>query len=415
MRSGISRRRLLWGVATLAVAGGTGWYAAGRGVFDDRRGAPFAPWTALRGRGGGGPMELVRAAVLAASPHNTQPWLFEVNEDRIDVFSDPSRSLGNMDPFGREMHIGLGCAIENLALAAGALGWTPRVELGAGRLPLLDIVETGEARGPAPRPTRVATVQLDPGGAESPLAQAIAERHTNRGPYRAQRVPASALRDLSSLNEDRSTLAIVWLEHPEQRERFAAHTVRATEIIAHDAAMVEDSDAWFRLTPEAIRSHRDGVTLDAMGLGSVLTAASKLLPRPSPERMHEDWIRVTREVHLADDPMTGVIAVRDRHDLGATLGAGRLWQRMQLWAAARGIAMHPLSQVPEVIDRERQLGRAPAVERSFDEALRLGGWQPTMAFRLGYAVREGVAGPRRAAEDVLHVERAAGPPFGARR
>lgn len=400
----ISRRRLLGGVATLAVAGGVGWYAAGRGVFDDQRGAPFAPWTAFRGHGGAGPSELVRAAVLAASPHNTQPWLFELHADRIDVFSDPSRSLGDMDPFRREMHIGLGCAVENLALAAGATGWAPRVELGAGRLPLFEAVETEQARGPgraAPRPTRVATVRLDPGGAESPLAQAIAERHTNRGPYRAQRVPAAALRELSSLNGDRSELELVWLEHPDQRERFAAHTLRATEIIARDASMIEDSDAWFRLTPEAIRTHRDGLTLDAMGLGPLLTAAGKLLPRPSPERTHEDWLRVTRDVHLAGDPMTGVIAVRDRHDLGATLRAGRLWQRMQLWATARGIAMHPLNQVPEVIDREHQLGRAPGMERSFAEALRLGDWQPTFAFRLGYAVRAGVSGPRRAAEDVI--------------
>ncbi|XYH98981.1 Acg family FMN-binding oxidoreductase [Sorangium sp. So ce1128] len=401
MEPRISRRRLLGGVATLAVAGGMGWYAAGRGVFDDRRGAPFAPWTAFRGERGGGLIELVRAAVLAASPHNTQPWLFALHEDRIDVFSDPSRSLGDMDPFGREMHIGLGCAIENLALAAGSMGWTPRVELGAGRLPLFDTEPARGAGSAAAPPTRVATVRLEPGGAESPLARAIAERHTNRGPYGAQRVPAAALRELSSLNEDRASLEIVWLERPDQRELFAAHTLRATEIIARDASMIEDSDAWFRLTPEAVRTHRDGLIFDAMGLGPLLTAAVKLLPRPSPERMHDDWLRVTRDVHLAGDPITGVIAARDRYDLGATLRAGRLWQRMQLWATARGIAMQPLSQVPEVIDRERQLGRAPAMERSFADALRLGDWQPTMAFRLGHAVRAGVPGLRRAAEDVI--------------
>ncbi|WP_437678996.1 Acg family FMN-binding oxidoreductase [Sorangium sp. So ce131] len=401
MEPRISRRRLLGGVATLAVAGGMGWYAAGRGVFDDRRGAPFAPWAAFRGERGGGLIELVRAAVLAASPHNTQPWLFELHEDRIDVLSDPSRSLGDMDPFGREMHIGLGCAIENLALAAGSMGWAARVELGAGRLPLFEAQPARVAGSAAAPPTRVATVRLEPGGAASPLARAIAERHTNRGLYGAQRVPAAALRELSSLNEDRASLEIVWLERPDQREIFAAHTLRATEIIARDASMIEDSDAWFRLTPEAVRAHRDGLTFDVMGLGPLLTTAVKLLPRPSPERMHDDWLRVTRDVHLAGDPITGVIAARDRYDLDATLRAGRLWQRMQLWATARGIAMQPLSQVPEVIDRERQLGRAPAMERSFADALRLGDWQPTMAFRLGHAERAGVPGLRRAAEDVI--------------
>ncbi|WP_437293094.1 Acg family FMN-binding oxidoreductase [Sorangium sp. So ce426] len=397
----VSRRRLLEGVATLAVAAGAGWYAAGRGVFDDRTGEPFAPWTAFRGQRGGELAELVRAAVLAASPHNTQPWLFEVHPDRIDVLSDRSRSLGTMDPFLREMHIGLGCAIENLALAAGSMGWAPRVELEAGPLPGSDPEGSRARERAAPRAIRVASVRIEPGAAASPLAEVIARRHTNRGPYKAQRVPGSALQELSRLSEAGSDGEVVWLEHPDQRESFAAHTLRATETIVRDAAMVRDSDAWFRLAPEAVPSHRDGLTLDVMGLGPLLTAAVKLLPRPSAEQMHDDWLRVTREVHLAGDPAIGVITVRDRYDLGATLRAGRLWQRMHLWATARGIAMHPLNQVPEVIDRERMLGRAPAMERSFTEALGPGDRQLTFAFRLGFPEREGVCGPRRAAEEVI--------------
>ncbi len=317
----VSRRRLLEGVATLAVAAGAGWYAAGRGVFDARTGEPFAPWTAFRGQRGGELAELVRAAVLAASPHNTQPWLFEVHPDRIDVFSDRSRSLGTMDPFLREMHIGLGCAIENLALAAGSMGWAPCVELEAGHLRGSDPEGSRALERAAPRAIRVASVRIEPGAAESPLAEVIARRHTNRGPYQAQRVPVSALQELSRLSEAGSDGEVVWLERPDQRESFAAHTLRATETIVRDAAMVRDSDAWFRLAPEAVPSHRDGLTLDVMGLGPLLTAAVKLLPRPSAEQMHDDWLRVTREVHLAGDPAIGVIAVRDRYDLGATLGA----------------------------------------------------------------------------------------------
>jgi hypothetical protein len=393
----VSRRRLMGGVATLAVAAGASWYAAGRGVFDDRTGEPFAPWTAFRGQRGEGLAELVRAAVLAASPHNTQPWLFELHPDRIDVFSDRSRSLGTMDPFLREMHIGLGCAIENLSLAAGSMGWAPRVEFETGHLLGSD---PGRPRA-ASRASRVASVRVEPGAAESPLAEAIARRHTNRGPYGAQRVPVSALQELSRLNGESSDVEVVWLEHPSQRESFAAHTLRATETIVRDAAMVRDSDAWFRLAPEAVPAHRDGLILDVMGLGPLLTAAVKLLPRPSAEQMHDDWLRVTREVHLAGDPAVGVIVSRDRYDLSATLRAGRLWQRLHLWATTRGIAMHPLNQVPEVIDRERVLGRSPAMERSFNEALGLGDWQPTFAFRLGFPVQEAVGGPRRAAEAVI--------------
>jgi hypothetical protein len=55
--------------------------------------------------------------------------------------------------------------------------------------------------------------------------------------------------------------------------------------------------------------------------------------------------------------MTGLIAVSDRYDRKATLAAGRVWQRQHLSATARGLAMQPLNQPIEMIDRERQSGR----------------------------------------------------------
>ena len=76
-----------------------------------------------------GPTGAVAAAILAANPHNTQPWTFVVAPDGIDVFSDPTRRLMQVDPLLREHHVGLGCALENLVLAAEARGHRPAVTL----------------------------------------------------------------------------------------------------------------------------------------------------------------------------------------------------------------------------------------------------------------------------------------------
>lgn len=65
----------------------------------------------------------MRAAILAASPHNTQPWLFKVTDSQIELYADTRRNIGMFDPYLREMHIGLGCALENLMLAAAANGY----------------------------------------------------------------------------------------------------------------------------------------------------------------------------------------------------------------------------------------------------------------------------------------------------
>ena len=62
---------------------------------------------------------LVYYARLAPSTHNTQPWKFVIGRREIDVFVDESRWLRVADPFRRELHISLGCAIESLRIEIG--------------------------------------------------------------------------------------------------------------------------------------------------------------------------------------------------------------------------------------------------------------------------------------------------------
>ena len=117
------RKALIAGAAVLGVgAAGLGWHAVRSGVFSSGAGPAYAAWRQWPPLPEEGAIGLVRAAVLAASPHNTQPWLFRVAGPRIELFADPARNIGAIDPFLREMHMGLGCALENLVLAARAGG-----------------------------------------------------------------------------------------------------------------------------------------------------------------------------------------------------------------------------------------------------------------------------------------------------
>ena len=111
----------------------------------------------------GHPLNLVRAAILAANAHNTQPWLFTVADDRIELFADLSRTIGTMDPLLRELHISLGCALENLTLAGPPNGIAATVAL----LP-----------DPAD-PTHIATISLTP--TQRSRRFAVVRRHHRTG------------------------------------------------------------------------------------------------------------------------------------------------------------------------------------------------------------------------------------------
>src|SRR5271169_4244928 len=111
------------GVVSVLVAGGGVWRACEQGAFSAGEGPAYEPWKDWRTGPDGDPLALVRAAILAASPHNTQPWLFKVSSSQIELYLDTKRNVGALDPYLREEHIGIGCALENLLLAAAANGY----------------------------------------------------------------------------------------------------------------------------------------------------------------------------------------------------------------------------------------------------------------------------------------------------
>jgi hypothetical protein len=382
----VKRRTILIGIGGVAAASaGLGWHAGQRGVFSVGRGTAYEAWNTWRP--GEGPLHTVHAAILAASPHNTQPWLFRVTDTHVDVIADMTRNIGSIDPFRRELYIGLGCALENLLVAARAIGYGTGVAL----LP------------DGPDAARVAAVQLTAAQkTPSPLYDAIPHRHTNRGPYDVARpVPEDVLTALAQLGPDLPDVSVLWFTADADRQKLSSLIVAATEAIVADKQQSADSARWFRMSWDELQRHRDGVTLDAAGLSPALLAIAKMLPPMSMEESDAAWLKVTRETHVATAPAFGLLLVRDARDNGQRLQGGRLWQRMHLWATANGVAMQPLNQVSERADREASQGIEPKFGNALKDLIGDPAWQALMPFRLGYAQRPGHPSPRRAAEQVL--------------
>jgi nitroreductase len=375
------------GVVGLGGAGVVGWRASSQGVFEAGQGPAYAGWNEWNR--GSGPLLLVRAAILAANPHNTQPWHFAISSSAIDVYVDLARNTGAMDPFRREQRIGLGCSLENLLIAAQAKGYDPRLAI-----------------LPKPSdPTLVAHVDIGSGPESNiSLYQAIPNRHTSRAPFdTSHSVDQETLGALDAAVADISGASVVWITGDVQKRQLGQLIVEGAQAFAADAKQSSDSHRWWRDDWSDIQRYKDGMTLDASGASPLVIALGKILPPLSREQNDQSWIQLTRDQYVKTAAAFGVVVVNDATDDVQRTQGGRLYQRLNLLAVTKGLGMQPLNTITERIDREKVLG-LPARFQAGISSLLPPNVEPLMTFRIGYPTVEPPPSPRRPAVDVLTKE-----------
>jgi nitroreductase len=387
MSRGRFLRRIGLGVGTIAVAGAgaLGYRAYDQGVLEVGEGPAYEPWSSWRD--GGGLLPLVGAATLAPSPHNAQAWLFRVGRNQIDLYADRARTTGSVDPFRREMYVGLGAALENLVITAQTRGFAPSAAL----MPA------------GPDSTHAARVALSRSvPRRSPLYAQIPRRHTNRYSYmEGKEVPREALGAMAALaGSDMPDARLFWFTSASIRGRIGELLVAATEAIVADPDQGASDYEWFRQDWDELQRQRDGITVDAAGLSDLIAALAKLLPPQSRGATGESWIDATRERHTKTASAYGIVAVRDAGDNRQRLEGGRLLERVHLWTAGHDLALHHMNQLTERADREQQLGLTPRFGDALRELLP-SGWQALASFRIGYPTQMPKKSPRRPVEAVI--------------
>jgi nitroreductase len=382
------------GAVTVAVVGGGVWRAYDQGVFSVGDGVAYEPWHDWRGTSNDGPLVLVRAAILAASPHNTQPWLFKVTSSSIELYVDTERNVGALDPYLREEHIGIGCALENLMLAAVSYGYAPALTLVPGKL--------GPIAGQS-KPSLVARIDLSTGKREqSELYDAIPQRHTNRSPYRPEKpIPDHFLNELTSLGSDEADIRVLLFTAAADRKKITESSAAANADLYSDPEIEQSSERWIRTKWSDVQKYRDGLTIDAFGLSPIATAASKIMPLWMFRRIASRTQKDAYSALMLSAPLIGLIAVRDRYDRADSMRAGRIWQRIHLLATARGLAARPSNEAVEMVDHERLRGKEPKQAGFLTGITGDVGWQPTFVFYMGYPIRTAPPSPRRSIENVV--------------
>lgn len=329
----------------------------------------------------------VRAATLAPSVLNIQPWRFVASERCIEIHLDRSRGLPEVDPVGRALTISCGAALFNLELAIAVLNRRPEVRVFAGR---------------SAHATMLATVtpgdQLPPTADERRMHDAIRHRRTTRTPYLNEPLPPELVVRLEDGDTSRATVFRIL---DQAAANAVADVVReADTALCADLALRAEVARWITTGSSAV----DGVPQSALGP----------LAR-EPGSLVRDFamgaeIRGRRSADFEGSPTVGVLFTR-HDDPGAWLAAGQRLERVWLEATAAGAAISLMSQPMEVLvvrcllERAcaRALARHPAGAQPLP--LRQGREEkplwPQMVLRMGVSRGHASPTPRRPLNDVL--------------
>lgn len=202
---------------------------------------------------------LLNYAILSPSSHNTQPWLFKIAQERIELYADRTRSLPVADPEGRELMLSCGAALLHLRLAFRHFGYDSLVEQfpDVNDRDLLAWIRFGAAKP--------ITVQ------EEQQFQAIAHRHTHRFTFADRPIPTPLLDALQqAVSQEGATL--VWLREGAVRQAVAELVGEGDRLQAANPAYREELSNWIRPN---YSHYQDGIPGYAFGMNSF---AAQMMP-----------------------------------------------------------------------------------------------------------------------------------------
>lgn len=268
---------------------------------------------------------LAHAATLAANGHNAQPWKFRLQGRVIEILPDFSRRTLIVDPDDHHLYISLGCAAENLAIAARANGYSPEVRIVNGTETILEIdIKSGTV-------------------ASADLYKAIPFRQSTRSVYDGQPVSNSDIGQLKTAAQV-SGVSVLIITDSSDRDKITEFVVEGNSAQMDSSDFVAELKKWLRFSPNQALSSRDGLFSACSGNPVVPEWMGNLVfdmffKKESENDKYRDHIRSSSGI---------AVFIGDQQDPEHWIKVGRSFQRFALQATAMGIRNAHINQPIEV-------------------------------------------------------------------
>jgi nitroreductase len=282
--------------------------------------------------------ELIKAASLAPSADNMQPWEFRKQEDTIEVFCAKSRVLPT-DVIGMFAWVGVGAAIQNIVVAAADNGYEAVVEYGN---------QVGQENSPA------AIIKLSPGLGNRQLADCIALRTTNRSPFDTSPLNPALIYKLT-VSIQGLDAGVHWMTEASGFERMASMDANSTYIRLEHKPLHDELFNILRFTRKDVEATRFGLTFESLEVPPFAVFFARLLQYWSVNRMISNlgFGRLVAKQLSNKLRKAGALCLVTAHrrDPAAYMEAGRAMENLWLAATAEELSVQPYGVLPQYLTK----------------------------------------------------------------
>jgi hypothetical protein len=258
--------------------------------------------------------ELVYYATLAPSSHNTQCWKFWLEDRSISILPDLSRRCPVVDPDDHHLYVSLGCAAENLSLAARAQGLSGQI--------------TFDASGNGAVKIALNSAEV----AVTPLFEAIPNRQCTRNEYDGQPLSATELNLLEKAGRGEG-VRVILLTQPTEMETVLDSVIQGNTAQFNNPNFLKELKSWIRFNDCEANRTGDGLSGRTTGNPSIPRWLGnlffKLLFRVKPEN-DKNARHIRSSAGIA-------VFVSEVDDKTHWVEVGRCYERFALQATALGI------------------------------------------------------------------------------
>jgi hypothetical protein len=276
--------------------------------------------------------DLIKLASKAPSGHNSQPWRFKIQDVGIEIHPDFRFSLPVVDPNFRELYISLGCAAENIRVAANhdSIRAVRSVETDANGVKYISI--------------RLVEKEVKHGGVS---IETITNRQSNRSLYNHKIIDEEVISNLKQVRLESNIQSYFFGKGSQEFSTITDFIKRGNEIQMNDPKFKEELLSWIRFNKKDIEKSNSGLTYEVMG--------SPPMPKLLGKMVVKSFLRPGKQNRTDEDKINSsshfVVLTSRNNTLEEWISLGYSLERLLLKMTDLGIAnayLNPPCEIPSL-------------------------------------------------------------------